>query len=122
MAKAKHMTGEYRAIHRDARMSQRKVKLIVDLIRGRDVDEARLALRFSRKRAAYLVDRVLKSAIHNADQTGDVDVDRLYICGATVDRASAYRRWRPGAHGRTKPYQRRNCHIRVVVKERPGEA
>jgi large subunit ribosomal protein L22 len=118
MAKPKTRAGEFRAIHRNVRMSQRKAKLVADMIRGRSIDDARNILQFTKKRAAYLMDRVLKSAISNADQTGSVDVDRLYVSMATVDRARMLKRWRPGAQGRAKPELKRGCHILVAVSER----
>lgn len=111
----------YRAVHRNVRMSPRKVKWVVDLIRGQDVNRARTALQLTKKRAAYLVDRVLKSAIANADQTGQVDVDRLYVAGATADGARSIKRWMTGAMGRVKPILKRNCHIQVVLKQRDEE-
>ncbi len=113
--------GAYRAIHRHVRMSPRKVKPVVDLIRGKHVDQAKLALQFLKQRAAYFVDRILRSAISNADQSGQVDVDRLYVASATVDSARTLKRWMPGAMGRASPILKRSCHIQVVVREMPEE-
>lgn len=122
MAKKKNQEeGTYRAIHRDVRMSPRKVRAVVSMIRGKHIDQARLALQLTKKRAAYFVDRVLRSAINNADQTGDVDVDRLYVAQATADSARTLKRWRPGAMGRASPILKRNCHIQVVVREMSEE-
>lgn len=118
MAKKKNYEeGAYRAIHRNVRMSPRKVQAVVRMIRGKHVDQARLALQLTKKRAAYFVDRVLRSAINNADQTGEVDVDRLYVVRATADGARTLKRWRPGAMGRASPILKRSCHIQVVVRQ-----
>ena len=121
MAKKKREAGAYHATHRNVRMSPRKVQAVVRMIRGQHVDQAKLALQLTKKRAAYFVDRVLRSAVNNADQTGQVDVDRLYVAHATVDSARTLKRWMPGAMGRASPILKRSCHIEVVLKEMPEE-
>jgi large subunit ribosomal protein L22 len=118
MGKPKLPEGSYRAVHKNVRMSERKAREVADLIRGRDVNDAQMLLRYTKKRAAYFLDRVLRSAIANADQTGDVDVDRLYVANAVADKARVLRRFRAGAHGRAKPREKRSCHLEVVVRER----
>ena len=121
MARKTKQTGTYRALHRNVRMSPRKVKGVVTMIRGKHVDQAQLALRLTKKRAAYFVDRVLRSAINSADQSGEVDVDRLYVASATADTARVLKRWLPRAQGRATPILKRSCHIEVVLKEMPEE-
>lgn len=110
----------WRAIHRNCLMSGYKARLVADLIRGKDVDDAQALLRFSLKRASYFVDRVLRSAVANADQEGDIDVENLYVSEAKVDEGSTRhrKRWRAGPHGRAMRYKKRTCHITVVVRER----
>ncbi len=116
-------TMEARAVAKDVRMSPRKVRLVVDSIRGRSVDEAVSALQFSNKAAAEVVDKTLRSAVANArdkaDRDGEsVDVDRLFVARAFVDPGRTLKRWRAGAMGRASPRRRRTSHITVVVRER----
>ncbi len=112
---------EARAIAKDIRMSPRKVRLVVDLIRGRPVNEAISVLRFSKKAAAVPVDKTLRSAVANvrdkADRDGDsVDIDELVVSRAFVDPGPTLKRWKAGAMGRASPRRRRSSHITVVVK------
>jgi large subunit ribosomal protein L22 len=112
---------EARAIAKDVRMSPRKVRLVVDLIRGRPVNEAISVLRFSKKAAAVPVDKTLRSAVANAqdkaDRDGDsVDIDELVVSRAFVDGGPTLKRWKARAMGRASPRRRRTSHITVVVK------
>ncbi len=112
---------EARAIAKDVRMSPRKVRLVVDLIRGRPVNEAISVLRFSKKAAAVPVDKTLRSAVANAqdkaDRDGDsVDIDELVVVRAFVDGGPTLKRWKARAMGRASPRRRRTSHITVVVK------
>ena len=111
---------EARAIARHIRMSPRKVRLVVDQIRGRSVNEAISVLTFSKKAAAVPVSKTLLSAIANAqdlaDRDGDeVDVDELVISRAFVDEGPTLKRWRARAMGRASPRRRRTSHITVEV-------
>ena len=112
---------EARAIAKDIRMSPRKVRLVIDLIRGRPVNEAISVLRFSKKAAAVPVDKTLRSAVANvrdkADRDGDsVDVDDLVVSRAFVDAGPTLKRWKARAMGRASPRRRRSSHITVVAK------
>lgn len=109
--------GQWRATHRYARISPRKIRLVVDLIRGRAVRDAEGILRFTPKRGAKLVDKVLKSAIANANEA-EADVRSLVVAKAWVDEGPFYRRWRPKDRGRAHPILKRMSHINVVVEER----
>ncbi len=101
------------------RMSPQKTRLVVDLIRGQDAGEALNILRFTKKRATREVEKVLRSAIANAEQKSEnVDVDRLVVAKAYVDDAPRAKRIRPAPMGRAYRYQRRMSHITVVVQER----
>ena len=101
------------------RMSPQKVRLVVDLIRGQDAGEALNILRFTKKRATREVEKVLRSAIANAEQKSEnVDVDRLVVAKAYVDDGPRAKRIRPAPMGRTYRYQRRMSHVTVVVEER----
>ncbi|MDE2654528.1 MAG: 50S ribosomal protein L22 [Gemmatimonadota bacterium] len=111
---------EARAIARHIRMSPRKVRLVVDQIRGRSVNEAISVLTFSKKAAAVPVSKTLLSAIANAqdlaNRDGDsVDVDELVVSRAFVDEGPTLKRWRARAMGRASPRRRRTSHITVEV-------
>lgn len=109
-----------RAIARGIRMSPRKMRLVVDEVRGKNVNDAYGILRFSKKAAADPIDKCLRSAVANAvykaDQEGDVlDVDELYVREAYVDEGSTLKRWRPRAFGRATPIHKRSSHVTIVV-------
>ena len=114
---------EARAEARFIRMSPRKARLVLDLIRGRDANDAVNLLRFTKKRAAREVQKVLRSAIANAEFVADkekvtLDVDNLYVAEAYAGDGPRAKRIRPAPMGRAHPYQRRTCHIVVEVAER----
>lgn len=89
---------------------------MTDLIRGRHVNEALEILRFVNKRAAGMIDKVLRSAIADADEK-EADVSRLYVVEAHVDGGPSFRRWRPKDRGRAHPIDKRTSHIVVTVDE-----
>jgi large subunit ribosomal protein L22 len=112
----------YRASHKRARGSAKKLRLVIDMIRGKKVPQARDVLRFTPKRAAYYIDRVLQSAIANAENTGQVDVDDLVIHRAWVDEGpTRMGRWKFAAHGRVRPIMKRSSHIHVELCAAPEE-
>jgi large subunit ribosomal protein L22 len=111
---------EARAIARHIRMSPRKVRLVVDQIRGKSVNEAYGILQFSKKNASEPVGKTLRSAVANAqvkaqDDGGVLDVDDLFIREVFVDEGPTLRRWRAAAQGRAAPRRHRTSHITVVV-------
>ncbi len=111
---------EARAIAKQVRMSPRKVRLVVDLIRGKSVNDAYAVLQFSKKAAAEPVGKTLRSAVANAQykaqDEGDVlDVDELVVREAYVDEGPTLKRWRAAAMGRAAPIRKRTSHITVVV-------
>ena len=108
---------------KNVRMSARKMRLVIDQIRGCDVNEAYAILRFSKKKAAGPIDKVLRSAVANAtykaDESGEsLDVDELYVREAFVDEGRTLRRWRARAYGRATPVLKRSSHVTVVVDTR----
>ncbi|MDY0001602.1 MAG: 50S ribosomal protein L22 [Polyangia bacterium] len=109
---------EAKAILRHCRIAPRKARIVVDLIRGRNVEEAISLLEFTEKRAAAIVRKVLNSAVANAEDVGDVDIDKLYVKKATVDQGPTLRRFRPRAQGRAFRINRKTSHIVLVVAER----
>jgi large subunit ribosomal protein L22 len=111
---------EAKAIARHVRMSPRKVRLVVDQIRGKSVNEAYAILQFSKKGAAEPVDKALRSAVANAQvraQDGGkvLDVDDLLVSEIFVDEGPTLRRWKAAAQGRAAPRRHRTSHITVIV-------
>lgn len=109
-----------RAIAKQVRMSPRKVRLVVDQIRGKPVNDAYSILRFSKKKAAEPVEKTLRSAVANAqykaEEEGEVlDVDELKITECYADEGPTMKRWRARAMGRAAPIRKRTSHITVVV-------
>ena len=107
----------YRAAHYGCRMSAFKIRPVVDLIRGLDASEAREVLKYTKKRAALFVDRVLLSAMHNAQQAG-VDVRDLTVAKAVADEGTTLKRWKAGPHGRVRPILRRRAHVEIELEAR----
>ena len=108
---------QWRAKHRYARISARKARLVVDLIRNLPVNKAQDILRFTRKRAAPLLSKVLASAIANANDQ-EADVRKLWVSEARVDDGPFFRRFRPKDRGRAHEILKRTSHLIVVVEER----
>ena len=101
---------------RHVRISPQKARLVIDLIRGRKVGDAIVALKTTNKRIAPMVEKVLRSAIANAEnKSNDVDVDRLIVTEAYVNEGPRQKRVRPAPQGRAYRYQRRSYHIVVKV-------
>ena len=115
---------EYAARHRFARITARKARLIADMIRGLDVNQALDLLQFAPQRAAAFYLKVLKSAIANASQDESVNINRLYISECKADGGPLLNnrlRWRPGPQGRAMPYAKRMSHLTVKVAERSDD-
>jgi len=110
----------WKVTHRYARISPRKARLVTQLITGRHVDQALELLKFTRKRACVMVDKVLRSAMANADEQ-EADVRRLYVHEARVDEGPTIKRFRPKDRGRAHPIFKRTSHIVVAVGEGPRE-
>ena len=100
------------------RVAPRKARLVIDTIRDKYADEALSMLRFSPKRAAKTIENVLKSAIANAEQKADINVDNLYVSKATVDGGPALKRYRPAPQGRAVRVLKRTSHITIELDER----
>ncbi len=105
------------AKHRYARISARKARLLADLIRGRDCDHALGLLQFSPKRAAVMVDKVLRSAMASANEA-EAKMGELFVAEARIDDGPIIKRFRPKDRGRAHPIQKRTSHIVVSVAER----
>jgi len=109
---------EAKAILRFCRVAPRKARIVADMIRGRNVEEAISLLEFTPKRSAQIVRKVLHSAIANAEDTSEVDVDRLFVKRITVDQGPTLKRYRPRAQGRAFRINKKTSHIVLVVAER----
>jgi large subunit ribosomal protein L22 len=118
-------TQEYRAVHRYARITARKARLVADAVRGMEVNEALELLQFAPQRAAAFYLKVLKSAVANASQSESVNLNRLCVSDIRADDGPLLNnrmRWRPGPQGRAMPFRKRTSHLTVVVSEAASEA
>jgi len=108
-------TQEVRAVAKWVRMSPRKARLVAEHIRGRSVPEARTVLAFTQRAAAREIEKVLSSAVANAEANHDLDGDELVVAAAYVDEGPAMKRWRPRARGRAARIRKPTCHITVKL-------
>ncbi len=108
---------EARAVAKYIRIAPRKVRQVVDLIRGKKVKEALAILKFTPKRASAAIEKVVKSAVANAEHNLEMDKDALFIAEAYVDQGPTLKRYNPRAMGRADLMRRRTSHITVVVRE-----
>lgn len=107
-----------KAVAKSVRIAPRKVRLVVDLIRGKKVGEAIAILRLTQRGASPVVEKVLNSAIANAEHNYELDADSLVISEAFVDEGATMKRFRPRAQGRASKINKRTSHITVVVTEK----
>ena len=112
------MTEEVRALAKDSQISPQKARLMADEIRGLPVGRALAILSLSPKKGARLIEKVLKSAIANAEQNHGMDVDELVVSTARVDAAQTLKRWRPKGMGRIRRRYKRRSHLMVAVAVR----
>jgi large subunit ribosomal protein L22 len=113
---------EAHALARHVRMSPQKARLVIDLIRGQDVQAALHTLRFTLKRAAKPIEKLLRSAVANAERKADdagapLDVDTLFVSKCFVNEGTRWKRLRPAPMGRAFRYQKRTAHVWVAVSE-----
>ena len=101
------------------RMSARKARIVLEHMRGRTVPEARTILAFTPRAAAREIDRVLASAVANAESAHGLDGDELVVLEAYADEGPTLKRWRARARGRVNRIRKRTCHITIVVAESP---
>jgi large subunit ribosomal protein L22 len=114
------------AIQRGARQSPYKMRLVIDQIRGKNVNEALGLLRFSKKHAAKQIEKTLNSAVANAEHLARqnneaIDVDELYVKKAIVNEGPKIKRFMPAAQGRATPIQKRTSHVEIVVGAKAGK-
>lgn len=122
MAKVLKTGIEARAIQRTTRQSPYKMRLVIDQIRGLNVNEALALLRFSKKHASEQIEKTLNSAVANIQQAAraantSVDEDALVITKAIVNEGPKLKRWMPAAMGRATPVVKRTSHVEIIVAE-----
>ena len=120
MATKTDTTQQVRAQAKWVRMPARKARLVLDNVRGRTVPEARTVLAFTPRAAAREIDRVLASAVANAESAHGLDGDELVVVGAYADEGPTLKRWRARARGRVNRIRKRTCHITIVVAQNPA--
>ena len=106
---------EVKAVAKWVCMSPRKARLVIDHIRGRSVPEARTVLAFTPRADARAIEKVLSSAVANAEANHDLDGDELVVAAAYVDEGPVMKRWRPRARGRAARIRKPTCHITVKL-------
>jgi large subunit ribosomal protein L22 len=110
---------QVRAEAKYVRLSARKARVVLDHIRGRTVPEARTILAFTSRAAAVDIEKVLRSAVANAESAHGLDGDKLVLLEAYADEGPTLKRWRARARGRVNRIRKRSCHITLVVGENP---
>jgi large subunit ribosomal protein L22 len=110
---------EVRAEAKWVRVSPRKARVVAQHIRGRSVPEARTVLAFTQRAAAHEIDKVLRSAVANAEANHGLNGDELLVYACTVDEGPTIKRWRARARGRVARINKRTCHITVRLTENP---
>jgi len=108
---------EVKAVTRYVRIAPRKVRIVTELVKGKPAEEALTILKFLPKKAARLVSKTLQSAVANAEQNPNIDVDTLYIKRIYVDGGPSMKRWRARAMGRATRILKRSSHITIVLDE-----
>lgn len=111
---------DVKAIAKHIHMSPQKVRLVVDVIRGKRVSEAQVQLQFMKKAAARPVLKLLNSALANASHNFKLDTSDLYVKSVTADGGPITDRWMPRAQGRATPIRKRTTHIAIVIGEKPA--
>src|SRR5215469_857844 len=110
-----------RAVLRHARLSPYKVREVLDLVRGKPVHEAEDILRFSERDAAFVVGKVLHSAVANAENNDELEPEELFVSACFADEGTTIKRWRPRARGRATRIRKRTSHITVIVSRLSDE-
>ena len=109
---------EARATLKFARISSRKVKIVADLIRGKDVDEALAIVKFTPKASSEIIEKLLKSAIANAENNHEMKHENLYVAEIFANQGPTLKRIRPAAKGSAVRIRKRTSHITIVLKEK----
>ncbi len=110
-----------RAVLRHSRIAPNKVREVLDLVRGKPVNEAEAILRFAERDAALVVGKLLHSAVANAENNDDQEAEELYVSACFADEGTTIKRWRPRARGRATRIRKRTSHITIIVSRMPSE-
>ncbi len=108
---------ETRAVAKYVRISPRKVRLVMDQLRGKRVEEALNLLNFAPQKSAYIVKKLISSAVANAEENTEIDVDTLLVKTIYADEGPTLKRFRPRAMGRATRIRKRSSHITVILEE-----
>jgi large subunit ribosomal protein L22 len=109
---------EFKAILKYGRISEHKARLVANLVRGKNVSQVQSTLAFLDKKAGYMINKLVASAVANAANNSAVNVDKLFIKSITVDQGPVLKRFRPRAQGRATGVRKRTSHIAVTLGER----
>ncbi len=109
---------EAKAVAKHVRITPRKMRIVMNLIRGKNVSEAFAILKFTPKVGAEVLEKVLKSAVANAEHNFDMNVDNLYVSTAFVDQGPTLKRIHPRSRGQAFKILKRSSHVTIMVKER----
>lgn len=108
---------EFKSTYRYAKISPRKVRYVIDLIRGKSVNDALEILRFTKKRASYMIDKVLRAAMASANESMEGDVDGLCVSEARADGGPVRKWYRPRARGMSARILKRSSHITIILSD-----
>lgn len=111
----------FKAIHRYVRISPRKARYVMDMVRSKSANEALEILKCTHKRASFFIGKVLKSAIANAQDTGGIEAKKLSVVEARVDGGPTLKRFRAGPMGRAMRIRKRTSHITIILGEIKGK-
>lgn len=112
---------EAKAIARHIRIAPRKAKLVADLVRGKKVNDALAILKFTPRGASPIIEKLLRSAIANAENNHDMDKEELFVAEIYANQGPTMKRFRPRAQGRATQILKRTSHIGIVLREKPGK-
>lgn len=115
------MAKEVKAVAKFVRIAPRKVRIVMDLIRGKDVAEAFAILKFTPKRGSKFIEKVLKSAVANAENNFEMDTEKLYVSTCFVDQGPTMKRIHPRSRGQAFAILKHTSHITVMVSEKESE-
>ena len=120
MARIKTPVEQYlaKATLRHVRVSPRKARMVLNMVKGKQVEPALQILRFTKQKTAKFVLNLLNSAISNAKEHKGADVDKLWVTGGAVDMGRTLKRYMPGAHGRANLIKKRSAHITILLSEK----
>ena len=116
----KTVAQEAKAVYKFARISPRKVKIVADLIRGKDIDEALAIVKFTPKASSEIIEKLLKSALSNAENNHNMKHEKLYVAEIFANQGPTLKRIRPAAKGSAVRIRKRTSHITIVLKEKEG--